>query len=230
MVRAVLYDLGDIFFEAHHWRMWMHRTLRDRGFVTGSFAEFYWSYEDILRPVYEGRRSYEHAYHDFITSLGVPDVEAFVAESFAVKHRFEVTRTLYDGVRETLTDLRASGIANVVVSDNELSADDLRRRVLSRFGLNQLIDAVVTSLDAGVRKPARGIFQRALRLADRDRHEAVFVGHDADEIAGANAFGLCTIEFNNYLQADTGADYCVTRFADLGPMVRKLAQADCVTS
>ncbi|MBD3401800.1 HAD hydrolase-like protein, partial [candidate division GN15 bacterium] len=189
MIRAVLYDLGDVFFEAHHWRQWMHQALCDRQCIRGSFAEFYWTYERVLQPVYEGRRPYEEALRGFVNSLGLPDPDTFVETAFARKVHLEKTRTLYDGVMETLDRLQQNGVTNVVVSDNEMSGEQLRATVLDRYDLNPRIAQVVTSFDAGVRKPHPAVFAHALQLAGCSKSEAVFVGHDADELTGAREYG-----------------------------------------
>ncbi|MDX9856797.1 MAG: HAD-IA family hydrolase [candidate division Zixibacteria bacterium] len=221
MIRAVLYDLGDIFFEAHHWRQWMYHRLTELGHVTGSFANFYWSYERALQPVYEGSDTYDSAFRSFVYSTGMKDPETFIEESYQEKRRFEAIRELYPGVRETLHRLKRDGIANVVVSDNELTGERVRAEILSRFDLNPLIESVVTSHDTGCRKPDPAIYRIALETVGCHVTEAVFVGHDADEIEGANRLGICTIEFNNYLGTRTGADWRVNSF----PQIREIVQS-----
>ena len=63
--------------------------------------------------------------------------------------------------------------------------------VLKRLGVAQLVDAVLTSAEAGVRKPAPGIFHRALELAGVEAVKARHVGDSLQEdVAGARAAGI----------------------------------------
>ena len=58
---------------------------------------------------------------------------------------------------DVMERLRASGLAIGVVSNWDVSLHD----VLARIGLAPLVDAVVTSAEAGSSKPDAAIFERA---------------------------------------------------------------------
>jgi putative hydrolase of the HAD superfamily len=63
--------------------------------------------------------------------------------------------------------------------------------VLARTGLGELLDGVVTSAEAGARKPDPGIFTVALGLAGCEAAQALHVGDTPDEdVAGARAAGV----------------------------------------
>jgi putative hydrolase of the HAD superfamily len=122
------------------------------------------------------------------------DVDA-VTEALLASLRFRP----YDDVRPALSDWRARGLRLVVVSNWDVSLHD----VLARIGLAPLLDAVVTSAEAGARKPAPAIFERALRLAGVRPREAVHAGDSAEEdVAGARA---AEIEPVLVRRADAGA-------------------------
>jgi putative hydrolase of the HAD superfamily len=75
----------------------------------------------------------------------------------------------------------------VVVSNWDCSLADW----LEPAGLLEHVEAVVTSAEVGVAKPARGIFERALELAGAGRGDAVHVGDSLDnDVAGARAAGI----------------------------------------
>lgn len=219
MIRAILYDLGDIFFEAHYWRRWMHDRLSASGEFTGDFRDFYAAYEKALEPVYEGRIDYGEAYRAFIVALGVPNPAEFIERSLNVKRFYEDNRELFPTVRYTLERLHHNGIRQAVISDNECSGQDLRHRILERFGLNRYLDTVITSLDVGCRKPDPRIYMKALSELDCPPDKAVFVGHDLDELRGATDTGITAVEFNNYLGYHTPADNRIERFSDLLELV-----------
>ncbi len=67
-------------------------------------------------------------------------------------------------------------------------------RFLDRAGIGQFFAWVVTSVDAGFRKPAPEFFDFALSKCGLSRDEVVFVGNQLNtDIAGGRAFGIRTV-------------------------------------
>ena len=65
------------------------------------------------------------------------------------------------------------------------------RGVLGEIGLGGLVDDIVVSAEAGVAKPAPGIFELALRRLRCPARKALFVGDSPEtDIAGAHGAGL----------------------------------------
>jgi putative hydrolase of the HAD superfamily len=80
-----------------------------------------------------------------------------------------------------------------VVSNWDVSLHD----VLERAGLGELFDGVLTSAEAGARKPSPRIFEQALRLADADAGAAIHIGDSLEEdVAGALAAGIEPVLIN----------------------------------
>ncbi len=97
--------------------------------------------------------------------------------------RFEA----YPDAHPALTAARARGQRLVVVSNWDVSLPD----VLSRVGLEPLLDGVVTSAGAGARKPSPAVFAGALALVGAEPADAVHIGDSPEEdIAGARAAGI----------------------------------------
>jgi putative hydrolase of the HAD superfamily len=66
--------------------------------------------------------------------------------------------------------------------------------VLARCGLGDALDGVVTSAEAGARKPDPAIFSPALVIAGCSAPEALYVGDTpAEDVAGARAAGIRTL-------------------------------------
>jgi putative hydrolase of the HAD superfamily len=88
-----------------------------------------------------------------------------------------------------LAGLRAAGHRLVVVSNWDVSLHEMLRTT----GLDRLVDGAISSAEAGERKPAPGIFVRALALAgaaDGDGR-ALHAGDSLEfDVAGAVAAGL----------------------------------------
>jgi HAD superfamily hydrolase (TIGR01493 family) len=68
------------------------------------------------------------------------------------------------------------------------------RQYLERAGIGRFFVWVVTSVDAGFRKPASQFFDFALRRCELARDEVLFVGNQLNtDIAGAREYGIRTV-------------------------------------
>jgi len=93
----------------------------------------------------------------------------------------------YPDAAPALGRLRLLGIRSAVVSNWDVSL----RRVLGELGLGGLVDRVVVSAEVAAAKPAREIFERALREVQSTASRAVFVGDSPEtDVAGALGAGL----------------------------------------
>lgn len=112
---------------------------------------------------------------------GIPGDE--LTEALLASLRF----TAFPDVRSALSAWRRAGARIVVVSNWDISLHE----VLERVSLTPLLDAVLTSAEAGARKPSPVIFERALVLARSGARGAVHVGDSLEEdVAGARAAGI----------------------------------------
>ncbi len=94
---------------------------------------------------------------------------------------------LYPDVRAALSTCRALGLRLVVVSNWDVSL----HAVLRSLGLAPALDGILTSAEAGARKPSPAIFARALRLAGVPAAAAIHVGDSLQEdVAGARSAGI----------------------------------------
>ena len=108
---------------------------------------------------------------------------AMLTEALLASLRFSA----FPDVRPALGAWRGAGARIVVVSNWDVSLHD----VLERLALAPLMDAILTSAEAGVRKPSPAIFERALALAGAGRERAVNIGDSLEEdVAGARAAGV----------------------------------------
>jgi len=109
-----------------------------------------------------------------------------LTEALLASLRFDA----FDDVAPALVHWRKHGVRLVVVSNWDVSL----HQVLERVRLTPLLDGVVTSAEAGARKPAAAIFERGLRLARAAPTEAIHVGDSlAEDVAGARAAGIAAV-------------------------------------
>ena len=96
----------------------------------------------------------------------------------------------YPDSAPALEAMRSLGMVLVCVSNWDCS----RPGVLARCGLAGALDGIVTSAQAGARKPDPAIFAPALELAGCEPARMLHVGDTVDEdIAGARAAGLSAL-------------------------------------
>ncbi|HEX8084392.1 MAG TPA: HAD-IA family hydrolase [Solirubrobacteraceae bacterium] len=93
----------------------------------------------------------------------------------------------YPEVHEALGALRRGGARLVVVSNWDVSL----HHALAETALSPLVDAAISSAEAGARKPDPAIFERALALAGVRAQDALHVGDSLDaDVEGARAAGI----------------------------------------
>ena len=93
----------------------------------------------------------------------------------------------YPDAAPALARLRERGLRLACVSNWDCSLSE----VLARCGLTGLLDTVVTSAEAGARKPDPAIFTAALEATGVEPREAVHVGDTpSEDVAGARAAGI----------------------------------------
>ena len=133
---------------------------------------------------------------------------------------------LYPDVRPALAELKARGLWVGIAGNQTASAAELLRR------LELPVDAVATSGEWGIAKPAPAFFDKVAALAPGDRNEIVYVGdHRDNDIVPAHAAGLRPVLVRRgpwgHLWADDPlivrcAAWRVNSLAELADLVRPL--------
>ena len=117
-------------------------------------------------------------------ALALPDLDHATARRVMLG---ALEFTPYPDAPAAVRALHDDGRTVVVVSNWDCSLRDW----LEPTGLLEHVDAVVTSADAGVAKPGRQMFERALEAADATPDQAVHVGDSLEnDVEGARALGI----------------------------------------
>lgn len=110
---------------------------------------------------------------------------------------------VYPETHAVLATLRAAGLRLVIVSNWDSTLPSL----LERLGLAAAVDDVVVSALVGVSKPARGIFDEAVRRAGVTHAEALHVGDSlTDDYDGARDAGLSSLLLDRRGRAREGVE------------------------
>lgn len=233
-VRAVFFDAGHTLLYAHPDLGTVYAETTAALGVRLPAAAFVEAFQPAFQEYAKGHSSQgaasdaqDHAMWREITRGIYGRLEALEAIAFetwfeALYRRFGEADAwrLYDDVEETLVDLRARGLRLGVVSN----WDTRLRGIVGGLGLDRLVDFVVISAEAGVRKPDPRIFEAALAKAGVRAEEALHVGDLPDEdVEGARRAGLRGVLLSRakrMLSAPAGAGVDVVRsLRELAPFL-----------
>jgi FMN phosphatase YigB (HAD superfamily) len=90
---------------------------------------------------------------------------------------------MFPGAADLLMRIRALGLTTVIVSNVQTRGAVEFEADFAHFGIRDLVDAVITSLDVCYRKPHRAMFDAALREAGCEASVSVMVGNsEANDI------------------------------------------------
>jgi len=182
-----------------------------------------------IKEVYDAEGiEYQRVFDRYlIDAVGKLEPRVHAAAVVAYRRAREGTLALYPHVNLTLLELLRRGIKLGVLSDAPRLQAWLR---LAYLQLHNIVDAVVTYEDTGVRKPAPEPFLFILKELDVRPDEALMVGDwPARDVGGARALGIRTV-YARY--GDTSgercsdADYAVDDVADVIRIVDELNETE----
>ena len=125
--------------------------------------------------------------------------------------------SLFAGARRFLEALRDRELRCVVLSNVQVRGAQEYWRDFADLGIAHLVDAVVTSLEVGYRKPHRAMFEAGLRDAGCGAQECVMIGDsEVKDVRPAVALGMRVIRvaIEEAAPASSSAHAIVTSLAD----------------
>ncbi len=207
-IRCIAFDLDDTLWECHPViERAEHRFYEWLQSYYPKISQKY-SEADLITHRMAFMRSHPDNRHDLTTlrkqwmrqlanEVGYDLTQNAQARSF-VENGFEVfwlarnEVTFFDDTLMHLEDLSTRYSLGVISNGN---AD------VHHIGVGHLFDFVLSSEVAGVAKPHPNIFEQALKLAQTERNETVYVGDDPKrDVLGAHGAGIHAIWFNPSLK------------------------------
>ncbi|MCE9606267.1 MAG: HAD family hydrolase [Planctomycetia bacterium] len=213
-VRGIVFDMGDVLFDATVWRRWLLQQLHRMGLQT-TYRSFFQVWDrDYLDAVHRGERDYAEAFHTFLRDTGLTEsqVDEVILASNRQKRDFEQDVRPFPGVRATLERLHANGLRLAVLSDSESPAEAIEPR-LAQMGIGRYFSAVVSSADLKQTKPAGVCYRTAIERLRLAPAQTAFVGHDAEELIGARRAGMPAVAI--HYERDAVAEVFLHRFEEL---------------
>lgn len=172
-LRAIVFDLDGVLVDSFHV---MRQAFRI------AYLEVVGSGEP---PFEEYARHLGRHFPDIMRLMDLPPAMEgpFVRESYRLANQV----TVFDGVPEMLTSLRADGL-KLAVATGKVGAR--ARSLLSMLGLLPLFDQVLGADEVARPKPAPDIIELALQLLEVTPAEAMMVGDAVTDLASAHGAGV----------------------------------------
>ena len=223
-VRGLVFDFGDVLCDTTAWRLWLLRLLTRFG-VASSYDDFYRDWQrDYLDAVERGEREHGEAFQAWLLSFGLThgQIDEIEAASQARRRQLAADMRPLPGVRATLAGLKAGRLRMAVLCNSEYPAFRLTDQ-LRRMGLAEMLPIVISSIRPGADQ-ARSVlcYRSVLDALHLPAGQVAYVGHDAEELAGARAIGMPTVAFNFAAEAD--ADAFVTHFSEILDLVPSVGE------
>ena len=176
--------------------------------------------QELFRYFLSGKRGFENPENirDYMTDLGVWD-ESLFREASGIYENVKISSiTLYPGVTELIPELRESGMRLTVVTDAD--SPQAKKR-LTKLGLYDYFESVITPDITGKRKPDPVNFLSAMKVMDTLPEETMVVGDSPKrEIEPGNKLGLTTVyaKYGDWLKTPFPSikpDHVLEKFEDL---------------
>ena len=199
-----------------------------RSYVTGIYRRWTASQRARYLPIIEGPG--EGAFRlqlirDLLAERGIADVSE--ADARVLQDRFDSDRLeafdFYSGIVEFLAEARKYFTLVVITNGPEFS----QLPKVEAVRLAQYVDHIIIGGQEPEQKPAASIFQKALRLADCEAHEAIHIGDSlAADIAGAHNCGITSvwIQHQQPLDSELGINphHTVLHPSEIPALIRQL--------
>ncbi|KAL7908554.1 HAD-like domain-containing protein [Trichoderma velutinum] len=228
-MKVVFFDLdGTLFDHYHSLRLAISAIQRDyTGFAEKNVDELVDKYNVALQRAYDAYLdnviTYEEAdirkIHLFFASLGLPEPSLDEVKRFRdiYKAVYRKNRRATPGSIEALVWLREHGYRIAIITNGQV--EDQAAKVKA-IGIQLLIDCIITSEEAGYRKPDRRIFQYAIERLGASLDTTCMIGDSADsDIKGALDAQLAAIMYD-----PTAQNSQKLLFGKQIPIIRHMAQ------
>jgi HAD superfamily hydrolase (TIGR01509 family) len=192
-VSGIVFDMGDVLCDATEWRRWLVAMLRQRG-VAVDYDSLVVRWDAMLVDVYRGHADYWTRFRDLMSTFGFDATAVAELSGLAREEAERVVgrRSPLPGVVGVLSELQRAGLRLAVLTDSEHPAARVGL-TLETLGIKQFFSAVVSSRDLGATKPDPATYRAAATALSLPIEACAFVGHDEEELRGAEAAGMCPV-------------------------------------
>lgn len=202
----ILFDLDDTLFDHERTLRAALHALRTQSkqvatvqlevLVKAHWQQVYAHYDKVLDAQASANENRRFRFKAMLTNLGISMNEAELLRCFEIYiSAYYECRSTTKGAAELLSYLKPLKKIGVVTN----GVETMQREKLEFLGLLPLVDFLLTSEKAGVKKPQPDIFMQALALGNVSASQTLFVGDSWDaDVQGATAVGIRCLWLNRH--------------------------------
>ncbi len=208
-LRAILFDADGVLYYRKDKEREYNKIFKEFGIKSRIFPEA--EKERYRQMASIGLITFEKYKEEVLKLLGVTD-PLQISRGIQIAQEEHENVHFFADTRKTLTQLKKKDLYLGVVTD---TAHPLHMKInkLERGGFGDLWDAIIASREVGIQKPDPRIYLLALQQLGIQPHQAIFVGHKATELEGAQKTGISTVALN--YEEGAKADYYIDKISDL---------------
>ncbi len=208
-VRALLFDAGDILYYRPNRGKNLRFFLKERGIADKAIPAA--TRNALKRQAYHGLITQNQYRESILRLYGLTDPVQIEFGKYSMDEDDNDIQ-FFKGVPETLKKLKEKGYMLGIITDTAMPTH-VKLSWFAQGGFGHVWDSIISSKELGIQKPDPKMYRAALQQLGLTVDQAVFVGHNPEELDGARALGMKTIAFN--YEDGTVADFHVDAFSDL---------------
>lgn len=218
MIKAVIFDAGDILLKRKEDEI---TEFIDKMDPTGTkTSEEKSAFLMILWDIIADKKSnYKSDISEFKQILHANSLLEITPEDIRQLEIRAFWKSIDSDSYELLKFLTNEGFKIGILTDSVNTEDDIIH-ILEYEGLWQYIDSITSSAECGFQKPAIEAYTDILTKLDVNAREAIFVGHDEDELEGALNAGMIPVEYST--EATNVTKYHTTKLLGLKKIILNL--------
>jgi putative hydrolase of the HAD superfamily len=184
-IRHIFFDLGGV-LATNGWDRDQRKVAVERFNLDA--GEFQSRHEEMVAPLEQGQISLDEyldiaVFHEKREFTKQEFRDFIFAQSKPNPETISIARSIAEGCRYWVMTMNNEG-------------EDLNKHRICTFGLDEFFDAFLSSCWLGLRKPARGFYDRALGISAARPAESVLIDDRSQNLAPARALGMHTIHFS----------------------------------
>jgi putative hydrolase of the HAD superfamily len=186
VIRHVFFDIGGV-LATNGWDREQRKVAVEKFKLDA--GEFQSRHEEMVAPLEQGQISLDEyldiaVFHEPREFTKQEFSDFIFAQSKPNPETIAIARSIAKGCRYWVMTMNNEG-------------EDLNKHRICTFGLDEFFDAFLSSCWLGLRKPARGFYDRALGISAARPGESVLIDDRLQNLAPARALGMHTIHFQS---------------------------------
>ncbi len=140
-----------------------------------------------------GKMTMLEAHKRFLSELNIPEDLLEEYERFD-KDSLKYVKLMEPEIKDQILKLKSEGYLLTILSDTG-HISETKKEILENLGLGGLFDKIFVSSEVGHMKPDKEAYLAVLDSMGISSKEAIFVGHDREELEGAEKVGIISVSY-----------------------------------